>query len=465
MKKKLTNNLGFKILSVVLAILLWLIVVNVSDPEKTTTITNIPITVLNEEAVTGQEKVYEIISGRTATVEVTGPRTIIDSLEASSFRATADLSKLSMTNAVEIDVELVTVSYRSKVDIDVQTTMKIQIENLVNKEFTAEVSDRGTVADGFVIYNRTMAEDLVEVTAPESVMDTIAKVGVSVNVSGAYEDFTVTEKFQAYDNRGNVIDAESNNISFSIQETEIKVTVYPVKQIAIIYEIDETDYPNTIFSSITISRDHIMIAGKSEGLAAINELVLDTSMLQVTQNNSSYELRYDINELLPDGVYVYGDDNSITIKVETDAIITRTFTVPVNDIGIKSLGEGYSAAHETTGTIAYVLRGRKSVLEQLSTEDNSLFVSTKDLAEGEYNLAVQMDLEDGIELVQPVYVRVKITEKDKPTESTTPGNTSTGEDTSSENESSSEEEKTTDNQAGVGTEDNSDVPVDGGVSE
>ena len=113
MKKKLTNNLGFKIISVILAIMLWLVVLNVSDPEKTTTIVNIPITILNESAITGQEKIYQVIAGKTATVKVTGPRTIIDSLEASSFKATADMADLSMTNAVEVKVELIKASYRS----------------------------------------------------------------------------------------------------------------------------------------------------------------------------------------------------------------------------------------------------------------------------------------------------------------------------------------------------------------
>ena len=35
MKEKITHNLGLKILSVVIAFLVWLIVVNVSNPEVT----------------------------------------------------------------------------------------------------------------------------------------------------------------------------------------------------------------------------------------------------------------------------------------------------------------------------------------------------------------------------------------------------------------------------------------------
>ena len=474
MRKKLTNNISLKILSVFLAIMLWLVVINVSDPEKTSTISNIPITIINEDAITGQEKVYEIVSGAKASVQVTGPRTIIDSLDSKSFRATADLSELSMTGAVAVNVELVKPAYRSKVDIDVKTTMKIAVEDLLHKEFTAEVSDKGNLAEGYVIFGRKMEESLVEVVAPESVMATIDKVCVAVDMTGAKEDFSVNAKFQAYDNRGTVINAEKNNITFSIPETRVDITVYPVKQIPFVYEIDSEKYPEAIITDVNISRENLMIVGKKENLDMINEIVLDTSSLEINRDTTSYELNYVLKDLLPDGVYVYGEDKTVSIKVETDSVITKSFSVPVNDIAIKSLGDGLSAAHETTGNITYTLKGRKSLLDSFTVEENPLFVSTKNLGIGDYRLEVLMDLEEGLELVQPVFVQVKILEKQRPAESgsnennsstvsTTPtsstqSNSQTKPTTtapSSSSESTSGSEETTKK-----TEDN---PADGGV--
>ena len=475
MRKKLTNNISLKILSVFLAIMLWLVVINVSDPEKTSTISNIPITIINEDAITGQEKVYEIVSGAKASVQVTGPRTIIDSLDSKSFRATADLSELSMTGAVAVNVELVKPAYRSKVDIDVKTTMKIAVEDLIHKEFTAEVSDKGNLAEGYVIFGRQMEESLVEVVAPESVMATINKVCVVVDMTGAKEDFSVNAKFQAYDNRGTVINAEKNNITFSIPETRVDITVYPIKQIPFVYEIDSEKYPEAIITAVNISRENIMIVGKKENLDMVNEIVLDTSSLDINRDTTSYELNYVLKDLLPEGVYVYGEDKTVSIKVETDSVITKSFSVPVNDIAIKSLGDGLSAAHETTGNITYTLKGRKSLLDNFVVEDNPLFVSTKNLGTGDYRLEILMDLEEGLELVQPVFVQVKILEKQRPAESgsnennsstvsTTPTSgtqpssqtkptTPTTSSSSSENTSNSEET----------TKKPEDVPADGGV--
>ena len=47
MKEKLTNNLGLKLLSLLMATLLWLVVVNSQDPLETRTFTDIPVKIIN----------------------------------------------------------------------------------------------------------------------------------------------------------------------------------------------------------------------------------------------------------------------------------------------------------------------------------------------------------------------------------------------------------------------------------
>ena len=51
MKKGLMNNWGLKILSFLLAVMLWLIVVNINDPVTTQTFNNIPVAVTNAEVL------------------------------------------------------------------------------------------------------------------------------------------------------------------------------------------------------------------------------------------------------------------------------------------------------------------------------------------------------------------------------------------------------------------------------
>ena len=78
--------------------MLWLIVLNIDDPNTSKVITNIPIQIENANAITDLNKVYTVVAGDTASVSVTGPRSIVDKLSATDFVATADFTELSTTN-------------------------------------------------------------------------------------------------------------------------------------------------------------------------------------------------------------------------------------------------------------------------------------------------------------------------------------------------------------------------------
>ena len=51
-KAKILENLSLKILAVFISILLWLIVINVSDPVSDTSYSDIPLTVVNADSIT-----------------------------------------------------------------------------------------------------------------------------------------------------------------------------------------------------------------------------------------------------------------------------------------------------------------------------------------------------------------------------------------------------------------------------
>ena len=70
MKKKLTNNLGMRILAVVIAVLIWIIVVNVSDPIIESTYSGIPVEIINADTITKQNKTYDVLND-TDSISVT----------------------------------------------------------------------------------------------------------------------------------------------------------------------------------------------------------------------------------------------------------------------------------------------------------------------------------------------------------------------------------------------------------
>ena len=71
MKKiKMPQNIGLRLIALIAAAVLWLVVVNISDPIDSVSFNNIPVTIINEEVVTNQGKVFQVVDN-VQTVRVT----------------------------------------------------------------------------------------------------------------------------------------------------------------------------------------------------------------------------------------------------------------------------------------------------------------------------------------------------------------------------------------------------------
>ena len=104
--RKLFNNWGLKIVSLIVAIFLWLFVTNYQDPETVLTVNNVPVKLLHTEAVKSEGKIYIVLddSDTIPVVTINAPRSIVDKLEADNVIATADLEDMNPDYTVPITI-------------------------------------------------------------------------------------------------------------------------------------------------------------------------------------------------------------------------------------------------------------------------------------------------------------------------------------------------------------------------
>ena len=92
--KKLLNNLPLKILSILIAIVIWYVVVSVNDPIVKERF-DVPVQVTNEAYIAAGKKTYQIEEEyQTVTVTVTDNNSVVSRLKASDITVTADLTQI-----------------------------------------------------------------------------------------------------------------------------------------------------------------------------------------------------------------------------------------------------------------------------------------------------------------------------------------------------------------------------------
>ncbi len=446
MKEKLTNNLVLKIASVLFAIAVWLIVLNVNDPDKTVSVSDIPVTILNGDAITSLGKAYSVKSGATCTIKISGPRSIVDMLDTEDFVATADAKELSLTNSIPIEVELKKNTYKSKVDISVETTLKLEVEDIIEKEYEIAVKYSGVTADNYVVTETSLENATVVITAPRSQIEKIKSVITTIDITGKTEDFDDITDIQLLDINNKPIDISKTEIKLSFNEVKSSSIVLFTKKLLVSCQLPEAIDYNTLISGYELSIEELKVIGRKQVLDTVTDIELPVNLDEYNDVEEAFSISYNIDGLLPEGVYNYTDAEEIVLRILVNNQANRTITTNAKNISISNIPDGFEASLVTKGEISYTIRGLKELVDEIDVEDIILKVDIGELDEGTHSLYVKFTLPDGITIVNDVLVEVNLARIEDETEEPTSENESTSENaTSNDNigETGSSEEETT----------------------
>lgn len=411
-KLSLTNNIGLKFLAVFIALVLWLAIVNIDDPEKMVTVTNIPISMTNEKAITDRDMVYNVKSEQYVNITVSGKRSIVGNLTAEDFRATASLRELSKVNSVPVEISAKNSSIGRKITIVKQSaqTILVDVENVEEREFDdIDVEYTGKVADGYVAGVSSLATEEIVVKAPVSVIEKIKKVVVRCSLDGANEDFSKKCPVVLYDKKDREI--TSQDISLSDKKIKVDVRVLRAKQIPIA-KIDDTKIGKPadgyVIDGIELYSDTITVYGEESALSSIEELSVQDE-INVADAKGDVIRNIDVAKKMPNGVSVSGE-STITVKVIIKKLITRTFEIDGSKVDLKNVKDKYDAK-VTTKKVKVTLQGEEENISQLSENDIKLSANLSKIKSGNNTVKVKITLPENIKLKNDVTVKINAKEK------------------------------------------------------
>lgn len=413
MKERLTKNLGIKLLSLVLAAIAWVVIMNLDDPMKVRQFSDIPVEVLNESEIQSLDKVYEIAEGATVNVTVRGRRSIIDSLKSTDLKATANLSNRYITDAqgdtLNVHIEAYCTRYTSN-NVDVRITgdaqvLKISLEDISNRQFKVNVKENGTVADGYAVGSIIPKPNMIEVSGAKSQIARIAEVRIDVDVTGASQDFKVKLKPKVYDENGKEID--SSKMKFSSDEIVTNVKMVKTKTIPVYMKIMGT----ASFGYENLGMDYepkqIEVASDSATLAKLKAC---TVPVDITGATADVEKSIDFSKYLPKNVRIIGDTQNVTIKVTIKKMITKEFRISPNNIQVKNIPDGMRFNYKNSNeTIIVRIMGLEEDLASLSSDSLGAYIDLTDLKPGAQKVSIQFVLNDKVELAANPIIEIELT--------------------------------------------------------
>jgi YbbR domain-containing protein len=395
----LRYNWGIGLVSLVLALSLWVYVTDRENPERTGWVAGaVPIEVVNAPA---DKAVYPPLD-ESVTVRVRASESVLERLTAEDFRATVDLSDVTSDEAT-VKVRVESKEPRAVV-VDVSPSeVTVTLENVTSRTVPVRTQLVGAPPRGYEARETAVEPEEAVVSGPESLVGRVEAAEADVNLTLVRTDFEQTLLLQARDERGGNIqgvnvEPESAVVRVEIEQLEFSATF--------IVRPDVSGLPADGYDVISVQVDPplIVISGSLEVLQRI-DAVQGILTEAVSIEGASADVVRTVALRLPQGASV--EQPGVTVRITiAPAQGAFSFSVPLRLTNVPS---GLSPTVEER-TVQVVVAG---TVPDLSAIDIEQIVATLDLdglEAGEHVVPVRVQAPSGTTVgsVTPAEVRVTL---------------------------------------------------------
>ena len=420
--KKIMNNLGLKILAVLFSIILWIVVVNIDDPNQSKLYTT-SVSLENKSYITSMGKWADYLDGKnTVSFYVNAKRSIHNNLSNSNFTATADAQKIEyneLTGTYRVPVTVTCNRNSSNISITTKELyLDLELEDSASKQFPIKTNTTGKVASGCALGDVEITDaNVMKVSGPASVVNQIDTVVATINVDGMSTDITdrVTPVF--YDAEENVVD--TTKLTLSVSTINISAQILNTKDVEMEFLTTGTPAEGYEQGEITYTPQTVRIKGEAAVLNTINKITIPEEVLDLTDATSDIEKTVDISTYLPSGTsLVINSDAKVDVTVQIEQVKTKTFMVPVENLQVIGLGSDEKIKYEED-QIALIVTARESLMDTLDEKTITGSIDVTDMNAGSHNVVITFNLDTDSFTCNETYALLEIQEKSDVTASAT----------------------------------------------
>ncbi len=432
-KYRLFNNIGLKVLSILIAVAMWLLVTNNDDPIKRQQFSNIPVTLTHTNMITDNGEVYTVLDNTDVvpSVIVYARRSVIESLDRDNIVATADVKDITSLGTVEIHY------YSTKANNEIESidgsieNVRLQVEPRRTKVLSLRYQTTGTPAEGYDVSQISLDQNQLRVSGPESIVQNISSASVSVDISGATGTISTYSDVRLYEADGDVLD--TSRLTMNMSSVRVTVTILPVKSVPVQFQVSGTPAAGYLRNdNVSIDPQMIEIMGRSTILSGIDRLLIPAEQIDISGATADFTKDVDITAYLPENVTLSSDefDGTVTVTVGIEAAQNVSLEADISSIALNNVPEGYTARlvsvtdgavtlnNTQTGIIRYELSGLEQDVTGIRLADLAAQIDVGQLTEGKaqeslagvYTAQVNVSLPEDVTMRNTVTAQIELAE-------------------------------------------------------
>lgn len=320
MINKLKNNSKIKIISLLSAMVLWMYVMAIVDPEETKLFENIPVTITNKNELNERDLVIYPEQDLTTNIYVTGKLSNLKKVTKDDINVYGQIN-----NPLEGNNEIyLKVSTSQRVNYDFKNpVMIVTLEKIISEDKSIKVDITGSGknnVDNIMLQDNI---DKVSVSGPRSLVNKVKRVVGTVKVNGELNDFSQSIKLEPVDAKGKVVEG----IELEKDSVNVNITLLTQKTVPITLKLSDNSESGVNY---TMSQNTVTIKGKKDIVDSINDIETQPVKLSEILPGTSKDIYLQV----PSGITI--ETKYITIKKNSEENAVEVYTYTAKDIEIRN---------------------------------------------------------------------------------------------------------------------------------
>ena len=357
MIEKLEQNTKIKLISLLSAIVLWMYVMAVVDPEETKVFEDIPINITNMNEILNNDYVIYPDISLTTDVYITGKLSLVQNISKNDINIYGTINNpIEGNNAVYLKaITSKGVQYEFK-----QDTIIVPLDKVIDEKRLIDIVVDGKYKNN--VDNITLDNESIEISGPRTLVQQVQKVQATLTLDNDKNDFSTRLQLIPVDDRGKQVEGitlENSTVNVNVKLLVDKsVTINPVFK---------GTYDN--IEQYQLSQNTINIKGKRdvvEGITSINTKPIDLSDIS---NGQVKDIELDI----PNGITI-DNDNKVTIKVTTTSEVNSSFNYTKDDIEVRNNNDNIDLSTLNIPNDINVNISYENTISDLKKSDITLYI-------------------------------------------------------------------------------------------
>ncbi|MCY6371505.1 YbbR-like domain-containing protein [Clostridium ganghwense] len=399
MVRKSRQQLIIKICCVIASFVLWLYTSNDEATSKTYKVTNIPIEVVNEEALIQTGFILSPNQNFTTSLRITGTPADVYSVRPEEFKIVADIGAYALkkgSNRIPINI-LKRPNRNINIVNDGAMWITVNVDDYVEKSFPIKAQINGESKNGFYKETPIITPSTVVVSGAKQYVEKVEKVLVEIKMNNPDKNVSLLAPLKVVDKTGR----EVSEVQLSPKFADVIVPIQKTKQVGINIKTKGELNKDLILKSIKPKLDKVIITGEPKDLVKIEKLdtePIDLSIL--TSEKTDLKLKL----VLPVGIKLVKGEEYINTQIILDKIVQKNININVK---VKNLPEGVSVNLEKD-SVSLVVSGGRDIVNNLTSSDIRCLVNLESLEEGEYTIPISIELPPGVTKISQNIEFVKV---------------------------------------------------------